>query len=131
MTDLLRRGRCQSLLRCGRHRPGQRCRAAQAKAAGQEVITLDAGAGQEVIGIYPGALVAARTDAGCCTSMCAREIVVATGAAEIQPVAPGNHLPGIVTGRAAAHLAAAGIDLGRWYAARLLTELMLSWLRAK
>ena len=87
--------------------------AAQAVAMGQEVITLDAGAGQEVIGIYPGALVVARTDAGMLHVHARQEIVVATGAAEIPPVAPGNHLPGIVTGRAAAQLVAAGIELGR------------------
>ncbi len=41
------------------------------------------------------------------------EIVIATGAAEIQPVAPGNNLAGIVTSRAASALAQAGINLGR------------------
>ena len=50
--------------------------------------------------------------AGCSTSM-PHEIVVATGAAEIQPVCPGNELAGLVTARAAERLHAAGVDLGR------------------
>ncbi len=41
------------------------------------------------------------------------EIVVATGAAEIHPVCPGNRLAGLVTARAAEKLDAAGVDLGR------------------
>ena len=40
------------------------------------------------------------------------EIIVATGAAEIQPVAPGNDLTGILTARAAEAVAASGINLG-------------------
>ncbi len=40
------------------------------------------------------------------------EIVVATGAAELQPACPGNDLVGIVTGRAALRLVAQGVDLG-------------------
>jgi sarcosine oxidase, subunit alpha len=43
----------------------------------------------------------------------AREVVVATGAAEIHPVCPGNRLAGIVTARAAERLHAAGVHLGR------------------
>lgn len=85
----------------------------QAKAAGKQVITLDAAAGQEVIGIYPGPQVVARTDAGMLQVYPNEEIIVATGAAEIQPVAAGNELAGIVTPRAAQQLVAAGIDLGR------------------
>ena len=49
---------------------------------------------------------------GCSTST-PHEIVVATGAAEIQPVCPGNDLAGLVTARAAERLHAAGVDLGR------------------
>jgi sarcosine oxidase subunit alpha len=41
------------------------------------------------------------------------EIIVATGAAELQPIAPGNQLAGIVTASAAQQLAAAGLALGR------------------
>jgi glycine cleavage system aminomethyltransferase T len=87
--------------------------AAQARQAGKQVITLDAQQGQEVIGIYAGPLVVARTAAGMWHVHVHEEIVVATGAAEIQPVAPGNDLAGIVTARAAELLAGAGIELGR------------------
>lgn len=87
--------------------------ATTAQNAGQHVITLDAKAGQEVIGIYPGPLVVARTDAGMWHIHPRTEIIVATGAAELQPVAPGNHLAGIVTVSAAKQLAAAGLALGR------------------
>jgi glycine cleavage system aminomethyltransferase T len=84
-----------------------------ASQAGKRVITLDAKNGQEVIGIYAGPLVAARTTQGMLHVHAHEEIVVATGAAEIQPVAPGNQLAGILTPRAASQLVAAGIDLGR------------------
>ncbi len=91
--------------------------ATAAHAAGQQVITLDAQpsatGGAEVIGIYPGPLVVARTHAGMLHVYPRKEIVVATGAAELQPVAPGNELAGIVTARAATQLAAAGVALGR------------------
>lgn len=91
--------------------------ATAAQSAGQQVITLDArepfGRGQEVIGIYPGPLVVARTDSGMLHIHPRTEIIVATGAAELQPVAPGNHLAGIVTARAATQLAAVGVPLGR------------------
>ncbi|MEZ5316713.1 MAG: glycine cleavage T C-terminal barrel domain-containing protein [Vicinamibacterales bacterium] len=96
-----------------------RAAAAEARAAvGAEgrtpdVVTLDARDGQDVIGIYPGPLVVARTSGGMLHVMPRREIVVATGAAEIQPVAPGNLLAGLVTARAATALAAAGVALGR------------------
>ncbi len=43
----------------------------------------------------------------------AHEIVVATGAAEVHPVCPGNRLGGLVTARAAERLHGAGVDLGR------------------
>ncbi len=85
----------------------------RAAAAGREhAIVLDAGAGQEVVAIYPGPTVIARTPAGM-LHVEADEIIVATGAAEIQPVCPGNDLAGIVTARAAARLHAAGVELGR------------------
>ncbi len=58
---------------------------------------------QEVVAIYPGPTVVARTPAGM-LHVEADEIVVATGAAEIQPVCPGNDLAGILTSRAAERL---------------------------
>ena len=85
----------------------------RARAAGKDVVTLDARDGQEAAGIYHGPLVVARSEAGTLCVHPREEIVVATGAAEIQPVAPGAELAGLMTARAARALAAAGIDLGR------------------
>jgi glycine cleavage system aminomethyltransferase T len=79
--------------------------------AGRSVRILDAGAGEEVVAIYAGPLIVARTP----TAMIhveADEIIVATGTAEIQPVCPGNELAGLLTTRAAEALHDAGIDLG-------------------
>lgn len=86
--------------------------AGRLRAGGAKVVILDAGAGQEVIGIYLGPLVVARTPEGM-IHLHAGEVVVATGAAEIQPICPGSDLVGILTARATERLAAAGIDLGR------------------
>ena len=62
--------------------------------------------------MYDGPLVVARTTEGMLHVHAKSDVVVATGSAEIQPVAPGNHLQGIVTSRAAETLHATGIDLG-------------------
>ncbi|MGQ0849128.1 MAG: 2Fe-2S iron-sulfur cluster-binding protein [Actinomycetota bacterium] len=86
--------------------------AALARQEGRSVITFEANDGEEVVGIYAGPLVVARTRARIVQVQC-DEVVVATGAAEIQPVCPGAGLAGIVTARAAAALEAAGIELGR------------------
>ena len=86
---------------------------AEAKAAGKQVVLLDTHQGQEVVGIYSGPLVVARTAAGMLQVHAKEEVVVATGAAEIQPIVPGSELAGLVTARAAVQLAQAGIDLGR------------------
>jgi glycine cleavage system aminomethyltransferase T len=86
--------------------------ATEAKQAGKRVVTLDATEGHEAVGIYTGPLVIARTNEGM-WHVHAHEVVVATGAAEIQPVAPGNDLAGIVTARAATKLTNVGINLGR------------------
>lgn len=90
---------------------GESGRAAAAERADRDVLVLDARAGEEVIGIYPGPLVVARTRAGMLHVAC-EEIVVATGAAEIQPVCEGNELAGLVTARAAERLHQRGVDLG-------------------
>ena len=87
--------------------------AAEAEAAGQQVIVLEAADGQEAIGIYPGPLVVARTDAETLHVHPHDEIIVATGAAEIMPIVPGSELAGVYTSRAAEKLAQAGLDLGR------------------
>jgi glycine cleavage system T protein len=88
-----------------------RSAAEAARAAGRDVLALDAAEGLEVVGIYPGPSIVAREPGGM-LHVRADEIVVATGSAEIQPVCPGNDLAGIVTADAAARLVAAGIDLG-------------------
>ena len=85
--------------------------AAEAKRAGRQVTQLDGGQGTEVVAIYPGPTLIART-AGAMLHIRANEIVVAAGAAELQPVCPGNDLAGLLTARAAQRLQAAGVDLG-------------------
>jgi glycine cleavage system aminomethyltransferase T len=84
---------------------------AKAEAAGRDVVLLDAAAGDEVVAIYAGPTVVVRTPTGM-LHVQAREIVVATGAAEIHPVCPGSNLDGLLTARAAERLHAAGVDLG-------------------
>ncbi len=84
---------------------------AEAERAGRDVMLLDAGDGTEVVAIYAGPTVIARTPAGM-LHLRAKEVVVATGAAEIQPVCPGNRLMGLLTAQAAQRLHAAGVDLG-------------------
>lgn len=84
-----------------------------ARSEGKDVVTLDAGEGQEVAGIYSGPMVLARTNDEVLFVHPREEIVIATGASEIQPAVPGAELAGLVTARAASTLAAAGVDLGR------------------
>jgi glycine cleavage system aminomethyltransferase T len=86
--------------------------AREARAAGRSALVLDAGAGDEVVAIYAGPTIVVRTPAGM-LHVHAHEVVIATGASEIQPVCPGNDLAGLVTARAAEALHAAGVDLGR------------------
>ena len=85
--------------------------ASAAQSEGRNVVLLDAGQGSEVVGIYPGPLVVARGDDEVVHVHC-EELVIATGAIEIQPVCPGSDLAGIYTPRAAAELLDAGVDLG-------------------
>jgi D-hydroxyproline dehydrogenase subunit gamma len=80
--------------------------------AGRRVLVLDARDGNEVVGIYAGPTVIARAP-GAMLHVHAHEVAVATGAAELHPVCPGNRLQGIVTRRAAGQLRDAGVDLGR------------------
>ena len=74
--------------------------AAEAERGGKTVRVLDAHAGDEVVAIYAGPMIVVRTAHGM-LHVHPHEIVVATGAAEIHPVCPGNRLAGIVTARAA------------------------------
>lgn len=85
--------------------------AASARAGGRQVSLLDAGDGDEVVGIYAGPTVIVRTLEGM-LHVHAQEVIVATGAAELHPVCPGNGLMGLVTARAAERLHASGVDLG-------------------
>ena len=85
--------------------------AAEARAEGRLVMVLDAADGTEGVAIYAGPTVIARTPAGM-LHVRAGEVVVATGAAEIQPVCTGNRLAGLLTARAAQQLHASGVDLG-------------------
>lgn len=89
---------------------GQAARAA-AERDGRAVLLLDADAGDEVVAIYAGRVLIVRTAAGM-LHVHANEIVVATGAAELHPVCPGNRLAGLFTARAAERLHAAGVALG-------------------
>ena len=82
-----------------------------AERAGRTVMLLDAEAGDEVVAIYAGPTIIVRTRAGM-LHVHPHEIVVATGAAEIHPVCPGNELSGLVTAHAAERLHAAGVELG-------------------
>ncbi len=86
--------------------------AAEAEARGKNVLVLEAREGQEAIGIYSGPLVVARTDEGMLHVHAHEEVVVATGAAELQPVAPGSELTGLLTTSAAEELTKAGLNLG-------------------
>ena len=65
----------------------------------------------EVVGAYAGPTLIVRTSAGM-LHVDAHEVVVATGAAEIQPVCPGDRLAGLLTAGAAERLHAAGVPLG-------------------
>ena len=96
--------------------------AAAARADGRDVLVLDAAAGIDVMAIYAGPTIVARKAAGKTAGnpdgagmlhVHAHEIVVATGAAEVHPVCPGNDLSGLLTTRAAEQLHAAGVDLGK------------------
>ena len=83
-----------------------------ARKDGREVLVFDAKDGNEVVGVYAGPAVIVRSS-GAMLHVHAHGVVVATGAAELHPVCPGNRLAGIVTRRAAERLHAAGVDLGR------------------
>ncbi len=82
------------------------------RATGREVLTLDAADGQEVVAIYAGPRVIVR-NGNAMLHVHAHEAVIATGAAELQPVCPGNHLRGLLTAKAATAMNAAGIAMGR------------------
>ncbi len=86
--------------------------AAVARAQGADVLVLDAADGNEVVGVFDGPTIVVRTPGGV-DQLHAHHITLATGAAELHPVCPGNMLAGIYTSKAAEQLLAAGVDLGR------------------
>ena len=88
-----------------------RAAAGEAETEGRKTLRLNSGDGTEVVAIYAGPTVIALTPEGM-LHIRAREVVIATGAAEIQPACPGNRLMGLVTMRAAQQLQRAGVDLG-------------------
>ena len=90
--------------------PSGSAAAAAARADGHNVLVLDARDGNEAVAIYGGPTVIVRRPEGM-LHVHAHSVVVATGAAEIHPVCPGNNLRGIVTTRAAEALHAAGVPL--------------------
>ena len=82
------------------------------RAANRSVVVLDTRDDAEALAVYRGPVVVARVSGDIVRFHC-EEVVVATGAAEIQPVVPGSGLAGVLTPRAARDLAAAGVDLGQ------------------
>jgi sarcosine oxidase subunit alpha len=86
--------------------------AEEARIAGRDVLVLDGDAGDDVVGVYPGPMVVVRRDDHV-LHVHAHDVVIATGAAELHPVCPGNMLRGILTAGAADLLRARGVDLGR------------------
>ncbi|HEX6785613.1 MAG TPA: 2Fe-2S iron-sulfur cluster-binding protein, partial [Acidimicrobiales bacterium] len=92
-----------------------RAAVAALEAEGREVLALDASAGQEVVTIDHGPTLIVRvTDDDGRVELLhahAHEVVLATGAAEVQPVCPGNRLRGLLTASAAVAARAAGVEL--------------------
>ena len=89
-----------------------RAEAEAVRNAGRDPLVLDAGEGNEVVAVYPGPVIVVRTPTAV-LHIDARDVVIATGAAEVQPVCPGNRLAGILTTRAALQLLDRGVDLGQ------------------
>lgn len=81
------------------------------RARGHDVTVFDAANGDEVVGVFDGPSLVVRRSEGI-EHWHAHHITLATGAAEVQPVCPGNLLAGIYTPRAAAAVRRAGIDMG-------------------
>jgi glycine cleavage system aminomethyltransferase T len=82
-----------------------------AREQGRSVQVIDSAQGQEVVGVYAGPLLLARSDEEILYVNVSEELIVATGSAEILPVVPGSHLNGLYTARAALSLTADGLDL--------------------
>lgn len=83
----------------------------QAAAAVGDALLVEAKDGAEAVAVYPGPMVAVRTEDGMIHAHADR-VVVATGAIPLLPVCPGAQLAGLYTPAAADVLQAAGVDLG-------------------
>jgi glycine cleavage system aminomethyltransferase T len=100
------------------HGESGRAAAEAARADGHDVSVFDAAAGLEVVGAFagPGLIVrhrGATIREATIEHVHAHQVIIATGASELQPVCPGDRLRGLYTPRAAAIAQAAGIELGR------------------
>ena len=93
--------------------PAGRAELESARSKALDVVLLDAAEGREVVGIYHGPTVVARSPEATLCVHPRNEIVIATGASELQPAVPGSHLKGLLTARAAEFLAAADFELGK------------------
>ncbi|MDQ3553951.1 MAG: (2Fe-2S)-binding protein [Chloroflexota bacterium] len=81
-----------------------------ARRKGKGVTVIDARDGLDAVAIYAGPTVIVRSPGGM-LHINAQAVIIATGAAELQPVCPGSSLIGLLTARAAEQLHVAGIDL--------------------
>jgi glycine cleavage system aminomethyltransferase T len=81
------------------------------RAEGHDVLVLDSANGDEVVGVFDGPSIIVRRPDGI-EHLHVHHITLASGAAELHPVCPGNMLAGIYTPRAAGAAQAAGVDLG-------------------
>lgn len=79
---------------------------------GKETLLFNSDLGQEAVAIYSGPLLVVRTDEEMLHVQVREKLIVATGAAEIQPVVPGSHLKGLYTPHAVVSLLRSGVDLG-------------------
>ena len=103
--------------------PAGRAAAEAAAARGDRVVLCDEGegvepidgidvlAGHAAIGVYEGPFVPVASEDEV-VWIRPRRVVVATGAVEAHPIFPGNDLPGVMLGRAAALLAGRGVRAG-------------------
>lgn len=88
-----------------------RAEALRLREAGRSVEVLEARSGSEALAVYDGPVVLARVH-GDITRFHCREVVVATGAAEIHPIVPGANLQGVLTLSAASDFVSRGVELG-------------------
>ena len=109
-TEVAVRHRTAGHVVIGHGESGAAAAAAQ-RAAGHDVLVLDSANGDDVVGVFDGpTIIVRRPDA--VEHFHVHHITLATGAAELHPVCPGNMLAGLFTPRAASAAQAAGVELG-------------------